>query len=80
MGDFIAGLDLEKKIKTSCLASVLIGQINKKLFGEVMTLIDASIRDVDSKKAMKSLVSQAFTRCTRQIVLEINELPSVEGE
>ena len=60
MGDFISGLDLEKEIRTSCLASVLIEQINKKLFGEVMTLIDASIRDVDSKKAIKSLISQAL--------------------
>ena len=77
--DFIAGLDLEKEIKVGCLASILIEQINKKLFGEIMTIVDASGKDAESKKAMKSLVSQAFTRTTRQIVSNINELPKKQS-
>lgn len=76
MEDFIASLNLEKEIKVSCLASILVEQINKKLFGEIMTIVDASGKDAESKKAMKSLISQAFTRNTRQIVSSINELPA----
>lgn len=79
MNDFISGLDLEKEIKVGCLAPILIEQINKKLFGEIMTIVDASGKDAASTKAMKSLVSQAFTRTTRQIVLNINDLPNKQS-
>jgi hypothetical protein len=79
MNDFISGLDLEKEIKVGCLASILIDNINKKLFGEIMTIVDASGKDAESKKAMKSLVSQAFTRSTRQIVSSINDLPKKQS-
>jgi hypothetical protein len=75
MNDFLDGLDLEKEIKVGCLASILVDTINKKLFGEILTIIDASGKDAESKKAMKSLASQAFTRNTRQLVLNINALP-----
>jgi len=74
MNDFIAGLDLDKKVNVSCLASIIIEQVNKKLFGEIMTLIEASSKDLESRKAMKSLTSQAFSRCTHQIVLSVNLL------
>jgi hypothetical protein len=79
MNDFISGLDLEKEIKVGCLASILVDNINKKLFGEIMTIVDASGKDAESKKAMKSLVSQAFTRSTRQIVSSINDLPKKQS-
>ena len=79
VNDFIAGLDLEKEIKVGCVASILIDNINKKLFGEIMTIIDASGKDAESKKAMKSLTSQAFTRTTRQIVSNINDLPKKQS-
>jgi hypothetical protein len=79
MNDFISGLDLEKEIKVGCLASILVDNINKKLFGEIMTIVDASGKDAESKKAMKSLVSQAFTRSTRQIVSNINDLPKKQS-
>jgi len=79
MNDFLQGLDLEKEIKVGCLASILVDQVNKKLFGEIMTIIDASGKDAESKKAMKSLTSQAFTRTTRQIVSNINELPKKQS-
>ena len=79
MIDFLQNLDLEKEIKVGCLASILVDNINKKLFGEIMTIVDASGKDAESKKAMKSLVSQAFTRSTRQIVSSINDLPKKQS-
>jgi hypothetical protein len=79
MNDFVSGLDLEKEIKVGCLASILVDNINKKLFGEILTIIDAVGKDAESKKAIKSLVSNAFTRNTRQLVLNINALPKKEA-
>lgn len=75
MSDLLDGLDLDKKITVGCLVSIITEQINRRLFGEVMTLIDASCKDVESKRAIKSLISQSFTRNTRQIVSSINDLP-----
>jgi hypothetical protein len=79
MNDFIDGLDLEKEIKVGCLASLIVEQVNKKLYGEVQTIIDAVGKDAASTRAIKSLVSNAFSRNTRQLVLNINALPKKEA-
>jgi predicted metal-dependent enzyme (double-stranded beta helix superfamily) len=79
MNDFLDGLDLEKEIKVGCLASILVEQLNKKLYGEVLTIIDAVGKDAASTKAIKALISQSFTRNTRQLVLNINALPKKQA-
>lgn len=79
MIDFLQNLDLEKEIKVGCLASLIVEQVNKKLYGEVQTIIDAVGKDAASTRAIKSLVSNAFSRNTRQLVLNINALPKKEA-
>jgi predicted kinase len=70
--------NLEKKVKIACVVSVLEECLRKRLFGEIMTIIDASISDPDSRKAVKSLSSQSFTRISKQILVELNNLKEVE--
>jgi hypothetical protein len=65
---------LEKKIKYACISASVTEFINKRLFGEIMTIVDASVSDTQSRKATKSLVSQSFTRVTRQFLTELNNL------
>lgn len=71
-------ISLEKKVKIACVSAVLVDCINKKLFGEVMTIVDASSVNFESNKAIKSLISQAFSRVSRQVMFELNNLQEVE--
>ena len=70
-------VNLEKKVKVACIQSILVDCINKHLFGEIMTIVDASVSDAESRKAVKSLVSQSFTRISRQFMSELNNLQEV---
>ena len=72
MGDEVK---LEKQLKLACVQAVITDQLGKKLLGEVLTLLDASVSDIESRKAVKSLVSQAFYRSSNRILLELNNLP-----
>ena len=65
---------LERKLKYACVSAVIAELINKKLFGEIMTIVDVSVSDTQSRKAAKSLVSQSFTRVTKQFLTELNNL------
>lgn len=71
-------VNLEKKIKVGCVSAVLVDCINKKLFGEVLTIVDASSVNFESNKAIKSLISQAFSRASRQVMFELNNLQEVQ--
>ena len=66
---------LNKLVKVSCVYAILTECLSKKLYGEVQTIIDASALDFESKKAVKSLISQAFTRSGNKIRTEIDKLP-----
>lgn len=70
--------NLEKEIRIGCVQSHFTESINKKLFGEVMTIVDASILDNSSKKAVKSLISQAFSRNTNVFFVELSKI-DIEG-
>jgi len=67
-------INLEKLIKLACVSASLENNLNKRLFGEVFTVLDASALDSNSKKAVKSLISQAFTRTRNRIEFELNNL------
>jgi len=72
-------INLEKKVKLSCFSAAIAENIQKRLFGEVFTVLDASIADLSSRKAVKSLISQSFTRACNRIMSELNSIPeSVE--
>lgn len=68
---------LEKQVKLGCVSAVLEDEIKKRLFGEILTIVDASVYDLQSRKAVKSLISQSFTRVTSQV---LNRLNSLGGE
>jgi len=70
-------INLENQVKLACVSAVLSDILSKKLFGECLTIIDASVLDSDSKRAVKSLISQAFTRNTSRILVDLEKL-SVE--
>lgn len=70
-------VNLENYIKLACVNAAVLDFINKKLYGEVLTIQDASVLDLNSKRAVKSLISQAFTRNTARLLVELNKL-SVE--
>ena len=72
-------LNLEKVIKVGCIKSVLTDCLNKKLFGEMLTLVEAISPNQESSRATKSLVSQAFTRITGRIDSELNNLPDIKS-
>jgi hypothetical protein len=74
MNDYLDSINLEKKVKLGCIHSVIVDNLNKKLYGEILTICDASAKDVESRKAMKSLVSQCFSRISRNIMLEIDKI------
>ena len=62
---------------TRVIVKALISEwINRKLYGEALTILDASSKDVESRKAIRSLISQAFTRNTRQLVSSIDKIYS----
>ena len=65
-------INLEKKLKLGCISGILTENINKKLYGEILTIADSSISDPVSRKAVKSLISQAFTRITSRVMSELN--------
>jgi len=67
--------DLNKFVKISCVYAILTECLSKKLYGEVLTIVDCSILDPDSKRAVKSLISQAFTRTNNKISSELEKLP-----
>lgn len=67
-------LDLDKDVKLGVVSAMLSESINKHLFGEILTIVDASSKDVESRKAIKSLVSQAFTRNTNSFLLGLDKI------
>ena len=67
-------VNLEKRVKLGCVSAVQGDLINKKLYGQIFTIIDATVSDLQSRKAVKSLVSQAFTSCTRDVLFSLNEM------
>lgn len=67
-------IDLEKKVKIGCISAILVENINKKLIGEILTIVEASSSDIESRKAIKSLINQAFSRISNKIMLELNNL------
>lgn len=70
-------VNLENQVKLACVSAVLSDILSKKLYGEVLTIVDCSVNDLESRKAVKSLISQAFTRNTSRVLVELNKL-SVE--
>ena len=70
-------INLENQIKLSCVNAALSDFINKKLYGEILTIADMSISDLTSRKAAKSFISQSFTRNTSRVLVELYKL-SVE--
>lgn len=68
---------LEQNVKIACVKSSLIENINRKLYGEVQTVIDASFSDDVQRKAVKSLISSSFTRNTQNM---ISDLIKQQGE
>ena len=67
-------MNLEKLVKLACVSASLESNLNKRLFGEVLTIIDASYSDPQSKKAIKSLVSMSFSRVRDRVLSELNNL------
>jgi len=68
-------INLEKKLKLGCVKAVLTENINKKLFGRILTLMDASAKDVEQRKALRSLISRDFTEISNCVMSELNNLP-----
>ncbi len=67
-------INLDKRVKIGCVRAILLEQLNKKLFGNVLTIVDASVSDLASRKAVKSLISQGFSQVSRNIEVELNNL------
>jgi hypothetical protein len=65
-------VNYEKSLKLGCVSAILVENINRHLFGEVLTILDASISDPESRKASKSLVSQSFSRVSKRVMEELN--------
>ena len=80
MKDFIDSLDLDKELKLGVILAFVSRHFNRRLFGEILTVIDASISDLESRRATKSLISQAFTRNTRELLLSLNKLEDIKEE
>jgi len=70
-------ITLEKQVNLACVSAALSDVLSKKLYGEVLTIVDCSILDPDSKRAVKSLISQSFSRNISRVLIELNKL-SVE--
>ena len=66
--------NLDKSIKLGCVKAALSEHLSKKLFGEVFTVIDASTINTDSRRAIKSLISQSFTRANNRIINDLENL------
>lgn len=72
-------IDLKKKLPLACFSATFTENINKRLFGEIFTIVEVAVSDLESRKSVKSLISQAFTRASNRIMSELNRLPeSVE--
>ena len=71
-------MDLNKMVKLGCISAVLSDNINKKLIGEVLTIVDATACDVQSKKAIKSLISQSFSRISNKVMSDLVNLQEKE--
>ena len=69
-----SNINLENQVKLACVNAALLDFINKKLYGEILTIADMSISDLQSRKAAKSFISQSFTRNTSRILVELNKL------
>ena len=71
-------IDLEKKIRLGCVSAILMENISKKLFGDILTVCDASSKDAESRKAVRSLVSQSFSRVLNKINRDLDNLTDEE--
>ena len=80
MKDFLDGLDLDKEIKFGIISAFISEHFNRRLFGEIMAIVDASSKDLESRRAIKSLVSQAFTRHTRDLLSSLDNLEDIKKE
>ncbi len=70
-------MDLEKQVKLGCVNASLIENINRRLYGEILTICDASVANLQSLKAIKGLVSQAFTRHSRGFMEDLNRVGGI---
>lgn len=78
MKNIVESLELDKSLKLGIVSAFISENINRNLFGEIMAVVDASSKDVESRRAIKSLVSQAFTRHTRELLFGLNKLDNME--
>lgn len=65
---------IDKSVKLGIVFPILTEYVNKKLFGEILTIMDASISTIESRKAVRSLISQAFSRNTEQVRSKLDEI------
>jgi hypothetical protein len=67
-------VDLEKQVKLACVSAALVNNISKHLYGELMAICECSFSNEIQQKAVKSLVSQSFTRNVRRVLEDLNQV------